>query len=60
MVGGAGGGEEGVGGEAGAGAVGAPLVLEETGVGVDVGVLGWVSGAGGVGAVLEVGAGVAA
>jgi hypothetical protein len=35
--GGAGEGEEGVGGEAGAGAVGAPLVTEETGVRIDVG-----------------------
>jgi len=56
LEGGAGGGEEGVGGEPGAGAVGLPLVLEEAGVGVDVGVLGGVGGAGGVGAVLRVGA----
>ncbi len=50
------GGEVGVGREAGAGAVGLPLMLEEAGVGVDVGVLGGVGGAGGVGAVLRVGA----
>ena len=37
VEGGAGEGEEGVGREAGAGAVGAPLVLEEAGVGVEVG-----------------------
>ena len=49
-------GEEVVGGEAGAGAVGLPLVAEEAGVGVDVAVLGGVAGAGGVGAVLGVGA----
>ena len=36
--------------------MGLPLVLKEAGVGVDVGVLGWVGGAGGVGAVLGVGA----
>jgi hypothetical protein len=50
FVGGAGEGEESVRGEAGAGAVGAPLVTEETGVGVDVGEGGgiawaWVGGA---------------
>ena len=56
LEGGAGGGEEGVGCEAGAGAVGAPLVLEEAGVGVDVAVLGWVGGSGGVRAVLRIGA----
>lgn len=36
--------------------MGAPLVLEEAGVGVDVGVLRGVGGAGGGGAVLRVGA----
>jgi hypothetical protein len=50
LVGGAGEREEGVRREAGAGAVGAPLVTEETGVGIDVGVGGriarpWVGGA---------------
>jgi hypothetical protein len=53
---GAGGAEEGVGGEAGASAVGPPLVLEEAGVGVDVGVLAGVGGARGGAAVLRVGA----
>ena len=54
---GAGGGEEGVWSEAGAGAVGAPFVLEQALVGVDVRVLGGIRGAGGVGAVFEVEAG---
>ena len=57
VEGGAGGGEEGVRGEAGAGAVGLPLVLEEAGVGVDVGELRWVGWAGVGGAVLRPGAG---
>jgi len=48
--------EEGVGREAGAGAVGLPLVAEKALVGVEVGVLSWVLRAGGVGAVLWVGA----
>lgn len=56
LEGGAGGGEEGVGGETGAGAVGAPLVLEEAGVGVDVGELRGVGWAGCAGAVLRIGA----
>ena len=56
VEGGAGKGEEGVGGETGAGAMGAPFVIEESGVGVDVGELSGVAGAGGVGAVLGVGA----
>jgi hypothetical protein len=50
--------EEGVGCEAGAGAVGLPLVAEEAGVGVDVAVLAGVLRAGGVGTVFDVGAGV--
>ena len=53
--GGAGGGEEGVGAEAGADAVGAPLVLEQAGVGVDVVEGGAVRG-GGVGAILGIAA----
>jgi len=52
----AGGGEEVVGRHAGAGAVRAPLVTEEAGVGIDVGVLRWIGGAGSVGAVLWVSA----
>ena len=48
-------GEEVVGGEAGARAVGLPLVSEETSVGVDVAVLRRVAGAGRVGAVLGIG-----
>ncbi len=56
VEGGAGEGEEVVGGEAGAGAVGLPLVAEEAGVGVDLAVLGGVAGAGGGGTVLGVGA----
>ncbi len=56
VVGRAGEGEEVVGGEAGAGAVGLPFVAEESGVGVDVAVLGGVAGAWGGGAVLWVGA----
>ena len=47
-------GEEGVGGEAGACAVGLPFVAEETGVGVDVTVLAGVLGAGVVGTPLGV------
>lgn len=54
FVGGAGEGEEGVGGEAGAGAVGAPLVTEETGVGVDIGEGRWIAWAGVRGAVLRI------
>lgn len=52
----AGGGEEVIGGQAGAGAVGVPFVLEEAEVGIDVFVLGGIGGAGGVGAVLWIGA----
>ncbi len=48
--------EEGVGGEAGACAVGAPLVPEESGVGIDVGVGGRVAWAGVGGAVLRIAA----
>jgi hypothetical protein len=48
--------EEGVGGEAGAGAVGAPLVTEKTGVGIDVGVGGGVARAGVGGTVLRIAA----
>ena len=55
MEGGVGEGEEVVRGEAGAGAVGLPLMTEEAGVGVDVAVLGGIAGAGRVGAVLGVG-----
>ena len=54
FVGGAGESEEGVGGEAGAGAVGAPLVTEETWVGVDVGEGGGIVWAGIGGAVLRI------
>jgi hypothetical protein len=54
FVGGAGEGEEGVGGEAGAGAVGAPLMTEQTGVGVDVGEGGGIAWAGVGGAVLRI------
>jgi len=56
FVGVSGGGEEGIGGEAGAGAVGAPLMLQEALIGVDVFVgrrIGW---AGGAGAVFGIGA----
>ena len=56
LKGGTGGGKESVGGEAGAGSVGAPLVLKEAGVGIDVGELRGIGWAGGVGAVLRVGA----
>ncbi len=56
MEGVAGEGEEGVGGEAGAGAVGLPLVAEEAGVGVDVAEGAGVLRAGEGGAVLGVGA----
>ena len=55
VEGGAGGGKEGVGTEAGAGAVGAPLMLEETLVGVEVGVASWIGGARFVRAVLRIG-----
>ena len=58
MDGGAGEGEEGVGGETRAGAVGLPLVAEEAWIGVDVGVLRWVLRAGSGGAVLNEGTGV--
>ena len=54
--GGAGEGEVGVGGEAGAGAVGLPFVGEEGWVGVDVGELGGIGGAGVGGAIFEEGA----
>lgn len=54
LVGGAGEGEEGVRREAGAGAVGAPLVAEETGVGIDVGVGGGIARTGVGGAVLRI------
>ncbi len=47
--------EEGLRGEAGAGAVGLPLVLEEAGVGVEVAEGGGVGGAGDVPAVFRVG-----
>ena len=50
--------KEGVWCEAGAGAVGLPLVAEEAGVGIDVTVLAGVLRAGGVGTVFEVGAGI--
>ena len=56
VEGGAGEGEEVVGGEAGAGAVGLPLVAEEAGVGVDVAVPGRVAGAAVGGTVLGVSA----
>jgi hypothetical protein len=56
LVGGPGGGEEGIGGEAGASAVGAPLVLEKALVGVDVLVGGGIGGAGGARAVFGIGA----
>jgi len=49
--------EEVIRGEAGAGTVGPPLVVEEAGVGVEVAVGGGVTRAGGVGAALGVGAG---
>ena len=54
--GGASGREVGIRGEAGAGTVSFPLMLEETLIGEDVGVLGWVGGAGSVRAVFRVGA----
>jgi hypothetical protein len=54
FVGGAGEGEEGVWGEAGAGAVGAPLVTKETGVGIDIGEGRWIAWAGVGGAVLRI------
>ncbi len=38
--------------------MGLPLVSQQAGVGVDIGVLGWVDRAGVIGAVLDVGAGV--
>jgi hypothetical protein len=56
LEGGASGAEEGVGCEARAGAVGAPFVLEEAGIGVDVGVLRGIGRARSGGAVLRVGA----
>lgn len=54
LEGGAGEGEEGVGREAGAGAVSAPLVTEEAGVGVDVAIGGGVARAVVRGAVLRI------
>jgi hypothetical protein len=52
----AGGGEEGIGGETGASAVGAPLVLEEALVGVNVFVCGGIGRTGGAGAVFGISA----